>query len=209
MPLMQMALKWFNLNLLLTLWQRFAMINHIVMNSRSKNHIINYLNIPDLLTLMNAVCGILSIFFAIDGRLITAMLLLIGSGLFDLFDGKLARKMNITTEFGKQLDSFSDLVSFIIAPAVIAYVMLDDIALLKMLVLLYFIVSGILRLARYNVSGLIEDNKAFEGMPVPFSLVILVLFLWAVQTGIYHQIAVLLFFAQGILMTSVLKVKKP
>ncbi|MBL4679082.1 MAG: CDP-diacylglycerol--serine O-phosphatidyltransferase [Mucilaginibacter sp.] len=179
------------------------------MNSRSKNHIINYLNIPDLLTLMNAVCGILSIFFAIDGRLITAMLLLIGSGLFDLFDGKLARKMNITTEFGKQLDSFSDLVSFIIAPAVIAYVMLDDIALLKMLVLLYFIVSGILRLARYNVSGLIEDNKAFEGMPVPFSLVILVLFLWAVQTGIYHQIAVLLFFAQGILMTSVLKVKKP
>lgn len=179
------------------------------MNARSKNSIINYLHFPDLLTLMNAVCGILSIFFAIDGRIIIAVLLLMGAGLFDLFDGKLARKMNLTTEFGKQLDSLCDLISFIIAPAIIAYVMLHDITLLKALMLVYFVVSGILRLARYNVSGLVDDDKAFEGMPVPFSLVILVVFLFAVQTGLKHQIAVLLFLAQGVLMTSVLRVKKP
>ncbi|MBU0536171.1 MAG: CDP-alcohol phosphatidyltransferase family protein [Nanoarchaeota archaeon] len=81
-----------------------------------------HLQIPDIFTLLNASFGVLSIYFSVNRVFFLAVASLVVAVLFDYLDGKVARKLNKTHEFGKELDSLSDVISFGVAPAVFGLV---------------------------------------------------------------------------------------
>ena len=123
----------------------------------------------------NGLSGAMSIYFSINGQFVLAAVMIAVGAICDLFDGRVARSMNIESEFGKQIDSLCDLVSFIVAPAVFAYFTgLNQPWFL--LIEAFYVLAGILRLARYNVTGTTDGGKFFEGMPVPVSIGVVALY---------------------------------
>ena len=83
-------------------------------------------HIPNLITLLNISAGFLSIICIIEGYILYACYLIMVASVLDFFDGFIAKLLNAQSELGKQLDSFSDLVSFGIAPASLTYVFLGE-----------------------------------------------------------------------------------
>ena len=81
-------------------------------------------NIPNLFTASNLMCGIISIILALSGRLEWACYFIYFAAIFDFFDGFLARKLKISSEMGKQLDSLADMVTFGVAPGILVFVIL-------------------------------------------------------------------------------------
>ena len=78
-------------------------------------------NIPNIITLANLTCGLLSIIFAFQGNLKMASLCIFAGAFFDFFDGLAARLLNVGGEIGKQLDSMADMVTFGVAPGFILF----------------------------------------------------------------------------------------
>jgi CDP-diacylglycerol---serine O-phosphatidyltransferase len=119
-----------------------------------------------------------------------------------------ARALNMSSEFGKQIDSLCDVVSFVVAPAVFAY----SVGLQQpwfLAVEAFYVLAGIVRLARYNVTGTTDGGRYFEGLPVPVSTFIVpvyFLFSWA---GWDLQIWGVFFLVHAVLMISTVKVPKP
>ena len=81
-------------------------------------------NIPNLFTASNLMCGVISIILALSGRLEWACYFIYFAAIFDFFDGFLARKLKISSEMGKQLDSLADMVTFGVAPGILVFVIL-------------------------------------------------------------------------------------
>jgi len=139
--------------------------------------------LADLLTLANGAAGIGSVFAAMSyltapehWRIYLALALLPLALIFDIADGRVARRQKDPSPFGQELDSLADIVSFGVAPAALAYC-LGMRGALDAIVLMYFVVCGISRLARYNVTaGELADEagkvKYFEGTPIPSSLIL-------------------------------------
>ena len=145
--------------------------------------------IPTLLTLGNGFCGFVAIAKALDAvmyagspvfgeKLVQAAWLIFLAMVFDALDGRVARLTQQTTEFGAQLDSFTDLISFGVAPAVMVKVIFEQgmiqanlsysVKLTLLLTALYTICS-VLRLARFTVDTTPEDHAhhLFMGLPTP------------------------------------------
>ena len=152
----------------------------------------------DLFTLGNATCGIISIFLCLDyiaeGRnqyFWIAFLLLFGALGCDILDGYWSRKSGRHSVLGADLDSLSDVVSFGVAPAVLGFTLglrgAWDIVLLA-----FFVVCGISRLARFNVTAAALSDatgkvKYFEGTPIPTSIVIVSLLGAAFAAGAINE----------------------
>ncbi|MBN3556233.1 CDP-diacylglycerol--serine O-phosphatidyltransferase [Fictibacillus nanhaiensis] len=118
----------------------------------------------NFLTLINLSLGTLALLFMISGDLKLGFILIFLAGLFDRFDGMVARKLNIESEFGKQLDSLCDLISFGIAPAFLIYqVALHQFGVPGIIFTIIFIVCGAIRLARFNIT---EFTGSFVGVPI-------------------------------------------
>jgi CDP-diacylglycerol--serine O-phosphatidyltransferase len=134
--------------------------------------------IPSLFTCGNMSFGILSIFSSIDGNFIMAAWFLIGALACDIVDGRIARLTKTTSEFGMQLDSLSDLVSFGTAPAIMMYMLvLNNMGKIGVSIAVLFVLCSALRLARYNTlskSG--EIRKHFVGLPTPASAGVIISF---------------------------------
>ena len=112
-------------------------------------------NIPNVLTLSNLTLGLLAIFHGlINSNLVLCSFLIISGVFLDFLDGKIARYLKVESDFGKQLDSFADMVTFGIAPSVIIYKLLEasgsDYTYLAFCVPIF----SAIRLAKYNI-----DNK--------------------------------------------------
>ena len=128
--------------------------------------------LPSVLTLVGVCLGISSIKFAMDGNFIFAVLFLIVAAILDGLDGRVARLIKGTSNFGKELDSLTDFVSFGIAPAFIIYFWeLNKLGKIGWLIVLFYAVCCVLRLARFNLTKF-EDkeewkNNFFEGIPSP------------------------------------------
>jgi CDP-diacylglycerol--serine O-phosphatidyltransferase len=122
----------------------------------------NIIKIPDALTLANLAFGVLSIIFSINNNFLVAAIMMLGSVLFDLFDGKVARWTKRQGDFGKQLDSLSDLVSFGVAPAIFA-LQFSGYQTINILIALFFVCAGALRLARFNIT---EMKGYYSGLPI-------------------------------------------
>ncbi|KAK9464489.1 hypothetical protein V1512DRAFT_268214 [Lipomyces arxii] len=145
--------------------------------------LIRTLHMADFITLLNGLCGVMSIFsslrYCLDENDKSKLYLAIGFtpfGLFfDFMDGKVARLRKKSSLMGQELDSLADLVSFGVAPAACAFCVgfrtpVDN------AILIYFVLCGLSRLARFNVTvaNLPKDSsgksKYFEGTPIPTTL---------------------------------------
>jgi CDP-diacylglycerol---serine O-phosphatidyltransferase len=155
------------------------------MKDRPRKHLsmLRSYTVADLFTLGNASCGTISIFLCLDylaeGRhqfFWIAFVLLFVALICDVTDGYWARRSRRQSILGADLDSLADIVSFGVAPAVLGFT-LGMRGGWDMLVLTFFVVCGISRLARFNVTaaGLSDSRgkvKYFEGTPIPTSVLI-------------------------------------
>ena len=131
--------------------------------------------IPNSCTSMNLVCGFMSILMASHGEFLAASWLILIANIFDILDGRLARLTSVESQFGGELDSLCDLVSFGVAPAFLVYTLhfKDEASILGMFVAVIFVLCGAIRLARFNVTPH-SHKDVFEGMPIPGGAGILV-----------------------------------
>ncbi|MDC0530410.1 CDP-diacylglycerol--serine O-phosphatidyltransferase [Pelagibacteraceae bacterium] len=128
--------------------------------------------LPNILTLAGVCLGISSIKFSIDGNYTLAVTLILFAAILDALDGRIARMIKGTSEFGKELDSLTDFVSFGIAPVFILYFWeLKTYGKLGWAITLIYSVCCVLRLARFNLTKIDEKqkwkNNFFEGVPSP------------------------------------------
>ena len=128
--------------------------------------------LPNILTLGGVCLGISSIKFSIDGNFSLAIIFILLAAILDALDGRLARLIKGTSEFGKELDSLTDFVSFGIAPAFILYFWeLNNYGRLGWAIILIYSVCCVLRLARFNLTKIDSDQmwktNFFEGVPAP------------------------------------------
>ena len=124
--------------------------------------------LPTLFTVGNLFCGYLSIWSSIRGTFDLSAYLIIAAGILDALDGRIARMTHSTSAFGEQYDSMADLVSFGVAPSVLAYSWgLADFHRLGWMVSFLFVVCGSMRLARFNIQAHVADKRYFVGLPIP------------------------------------------
>lgn len=130
--------------------------------------------VPSFFTLMNLFSGFLSILMVAEGKLFLGAWLIVLAGLFDALDGFMARLANATSEFGVELDSISDIVSFGVAPGFLIYTFaLNELNVAGMLLSALPPLCGAIRLARYNVEAKFSDPLFFKGLPIPVQAVML------------------------------------
>ena len=128
--------------------------------------------LPNILTLGGVCLGISSMKFAFDGNFSLAVIFIILAAILDALDGRIARLLKGTSEFGKELDSLTDFVSFGIAPVLLLYFWeLKNYGKLGWAITLIYSVCCVLRLARFNLTKVdknkIWKNNYFEGIPSP------------------------------------------
>jgi CDP-diacylglycerol---serine O-phosphatidyltransferase len=195
---------------------------------------IRQFHLADWFTLGNAACGTSALFSAMSyldefdiRHLYAACVLIALAFIFDVLDGRIARWRQKASAMGRELDSLADVISFGVAPAILAYGCGMQ-TIIDRIVLVYFVACGVSRLARYNITAeaLAEGgNKVtyFEGTPIPTSLVLVcVLFVASLNGALgdqlwggLHMIAgqpfhtlVLLFALSGSLMISRIPIPK-
>ena len=155
---------------------------------------IREFHLADWFTLGNAVCGVGSMFSiitfiqtgAVQHAYYTCALVL-AALVFDVFDGRVARWRQKSSLLGRELDSLADVISFGVAPALIAYGCGMQ-GLWDRVVLAFFVACGVSRLARFNVTaealaGEGGKVKYFEGTPIPTSIALVFLLWWAAAVG--------------------------
>ena len=136
--------------------------------------------LPNILTLVGVCLGISSIKFSIDSNFTLAVIFILLAAILDALDGRIARLIKGTSEFGKELDSLTDFVSFGIAPAFIIYFWeLNNYGKIGWAITLIYSVCCVLRLARFNLTKL-ENEKIwkqnyFEGIPSPIGAILILL----------------------------------
>ncbi|MHC1584960.1 MAG: CDP-diacylglycerol--serine O-phosphatidyltransferase [Candidatus Syntropharchaeia archaeon] len=142
---------------------------------------LRYLKLPDLITILNALLGLIAILNLINGGNVTdSMMLILISAMVDGCDGIIARRIEHGI-FGKDLDSLADLVSFGIAPTCILYFIFNAHTYVVCALCGAYLVCGILRLARFNVRG---AGEYFEGIPITISAASLCVFLTFIRDPI-------------------------
>ncbi|VBB07917.1 cdp-alcohol phosphatidyltransferase [Lucifera butyrica] len=123
--------------------------------------------IPNLLTASNLVFGMIAIISTFAGQFFQAALFIVIAMVADGMDGRVARYFKVSSDFGKELDSLCDLVSFGVAPAMLAYAFsLKDFGVAGTAVAAAFATCGALRLARFNVNTSTVKGY-FMGLPIP------------------------------------------
>lgn len=131
--------------------------------------------VPSFFTLMNLFSGFLSIISVADGNLVLGAWLIAIAGLFDVLDGFMARLANADSDFGIELDSLSDMVSFGVAPGFLIYTFsLYQLGNVGVLISAIPPLCGAVRLARFNVNArLSPTSEHFIGLPIPALAIIL------------------------------------
>jgi len=135
--------------------------------------------LANLITFGNIAAGLIAIHFIVHGDYFTAIILAWIGGALDIADGKVARKYNLSTEFGIQVDSYADFISFVVMPSFLLYYAMTakgtgfEQIVIGLLFIVY-IVSGLRRLIEFNMkSEEGEVAKFFEGVPTPLGAILL------------------------------------
>ena len=159
---------------------------------------IREFHLADWFTLANAICGTGALFSIMTylqtsdvSHVYFACGLVLAALIFDVLDGRIARWRQKTSAMGRELDSLADIISFGVAPALIAYGCGMQ-GLYDRIVLAYFVACGVSRLARYNVTADVlsegqDKVKYFEGTPIPTSLLLVLLMFVAAVQGALHE----------------------
>jgi CDP-diacylglycerol--serine O-phosphatidyltransferase len=126
--------------------------------------------VPSLFTVLNMFCGFMAIIGTGKGEYISASWLIILAAGFDALDGIMARITKSSSEFGVEIDSLSDAISFGAAPAYLVYhVYLYRMGAAGILLSSLLMIFGVLRLARFNTQLVGFDKDHFVGLPIPMS----------------------------------------
>lgn len=125
--------------------------------------------LPSIITVANMFCGYACIVFATRGDLATAALFIGFAIVLDMLDGRIARLTNTSSAFGLELDSLADVISFGVAPAVLAFSWgLSELGRVGWAAGFVYLVATAMRLARFNIqSNTHTDKRYFVGMPSP------------------------------------------
>ena len=140
------------------------------------------LNIANFFTILNLLCGLIAIVFFSNGLVNFGCLFIIFASFFDFLDGYFARKLNISSDFGKQADSLSDMISFGVAPAILLFDITKGIlknnlyytneihiVLTSSFVFIYS-VAALIRLSLFN-----NQSTHFNGIPSPVAALTVIL----------------------------------
>ena len=152
--------------------------------------------LPNLFTTGNLFCGFWGIVSVFQEKFEYAAYAILLASVFDVLDGKVARLSGATSKFGVQYDSLADLVSFGIAPALLAFSWaLRPYGKFGWLAAFLFVVCGALRLARFNVQSASGEVKYFKGLPIPASALMIaltiLLYLRLIETNWVKDIVIL------------------
>ncbi|GAB3034211.1 CDP-diacylglycerol--serine O-phosphatidyltransferase [Bowmanella dokdonensis] len=164
--------------------------------------------LPNLLTTGGLFSGFYAIVSAMNGQFEAAAIAIFVAMLFDGLDGRVARMTNTQSEFGAEYDSMADMVSFGVAPALVAYNWgLTELGKLGWLASFVFVAGAALRLARFNTNIATVDKRYFQGLASPAAAALVAGMVWvgveydAVGTD-YGVIVALVTAAAGLLMVS-------
>jgi len=191
---------------------------------------IRSFQLADLFTIANGCCGMGAIFHAmrfqdagLPRHLWIAAALVPLALLFDVLDGSVARWRGKASPLGRELDSLADVISFGVAPATIAFAIGLDTEL-DQVVLTYFAVCGLSRLARFNITAeTLADDKGkvryFEGTPIPSSIIPLALLMLAYSLDLLlpvtigewrmHLMVVLFAISGSLMISKTIRIPKP
>ncbi len=177
----------------------------------NKDH---HFNLANIVTFFNIASGVFAIYFLTHHEFLAAALFAWLAGGFDIIDGKIARKYNLSTQFGIQLDSYADFLSFVIVPAMFIYFAVIDTkeVFLSMPLIVfafvYYIIAGLRRLIQFNINadeGQVE--KYFTGIPTPLGAILLWFIYLIFLTGFITETFVLLMMILiGYLLNSKIKI---
>tara|TARA_A100001011_G_scaffold123642_1_gene130518 strand:+ start:347 stop:1072 length:726 start_codon:yes stop_codon:yes gene_type:complete len=136
---------------------------------------------PNTLTILNMFLGFSSIILIMNGSFVEAGLFILLAGLMDIFDGKIARLLGISSKFGVEFDSLADVVSFCVAPSILVYnLYCNELNSIIGAVFSFIpLIAGTVRLAKYNLES-DEDNPKnyFVGLSTPISTVTILAFMY-------------------------------
>ncbi|NMC97172.1 MAG: CDP-diacylglycerol--serine O-phosphatidyltransferase [Deltaproteobacteria bacterium] len=163
--------------------------------------------LPNLFTSASLFCGFYSAIASFKEHFVTAAIAILVSVIFDGLDGRVARLTNTTSKFGAEYDSLADVISFGIAPALLAYSWsLSVYGKWGWVVAFLFVLCGALRLARYNIQIGIIESKVFNGLPIPAAASVIattvIFFDYVGAEGKFHNIFIMVF----VIMISLLMV---
>ena len=151
--------------------------------------------IPNAITLLNLQCGFFSLIYCSQNAFSQVYLCSIFSSIFDLIDGKVARYLKVESPIGAELDSLSDIVSFVVVPSMVGFMKYQYIVPTGL-----YLACGAYRLARFNVS---HSTTGFEGIPTPVSNVIILMASYFDFPYMYY-----LYIIMAFLMVSKIKIIK-
>lgn len=143
---------------------------------RKEKHLPFVKLLPNAVTLTAICLGLFAIRFSFEGKFVHAAAFVIIAAFMDAVDGRLARFLNSTSDFGAQLDSLADFINFGVAPGFVIYGWVNNFANIKgfdWAIVMFFAICGAIRLARFNVDlGQEQQNPIlekyfFKGIPAP------------------------------------------
>ena len=135
--------------------------------------------LPNLFTTAALFAGFYAMMASIHHHFEAAAIGILAAIVLDGMDGRIARMTNTQSDFGAEYDSLADMVSFGVAPAVLAYEwMLHDVGKFGFLVAFVYVSGAALRLARFNVQKAVQDKRYFKGMPSPSAAALVATTIW-------------------------------
>ena len=198
------------------------------MDKKDKNKISRKRFLPNSLTIINMFLGFLAIQLIFKDQYYEGCILIVIAGVMDLFDGKIARFLGISSKFGVEFDSLADMVSFCIFPSMLVsklyfngLVIISDIYFINYNLLITSLISSIplllgsFRLAKFNTEINSESNSSyFTGLPTPISTMTLISY-FLINNQLYGELylgnplfVLLLIIFLGILMVSPVRFPK-
>lgn len=176
----------------------------ILDNSNSKGIYL----LPNLLTTAGLFSGFYAVVSSMNGHFESAAIAIFIAMIFDGLDGRVARMTNTQSEFGAEYDSMADMVSFGIAPGIIAYNWaLSDLGKFGWLAAFVFVAAAALRLARFNTQVGIADKRYFQGLASPAAAGVIASIIWVgseyqINGNDYGFIVGVITIISGLLMVS-------
>ena len=145
---------------------------------------------PSGLTLANLFFGVFAIITASRGNFRLAGIYVLAGGIFDAFDGRVARATNAGSQFGEELDSLVDAISFGLAPAMIMYFAVLNREGWDWIFVFLFAACAVMRLARFNIEQAGTAKTYFQGLPSPAAGCTLASYYWFSQSWLYNYGAI-------------------
>lgn len=139
---------------------------------------------PNMITMLNLVAGFFSVLMSVQEKYEYAVWLVFLALILDSLDGHVARMFGNETEFGRELDSLADAVSFVVAPCMlVSKVFFLNVSVALLLIVVFYLCCGIFRLARFNVNPI--HGECFEGLPTPAAALTLMMTMLAFHKNLW------------------------